>query len=127
MVTASSTPQAPEQVSKAVTVIDQADADARDASSLADVVALAPGVRVQQLGGAGAFTTIQIRGLRDQDTAVLVDGLRLRDASATQADASGLIEDLLFTDASRVEVMSGVGLLALWHECDWRRDQRHHR
>ena len=40
---------------------------------------------------------------------MLVDGLRLRDASATQADASGLIEDLLFTDANRVEVMRGSG------------------
>jgi iron complex outermembrane receptor protein len=109
VVTASSTPQAPEEVSKAVTVIDQADAEARDNFALADVVDLAPGVRVQQLGGTGAFTTIQIRGMRDEDTAVLVDGLRLRDASATQADASGLIEDLLFTDATRVEVMRGSG------------------
>lgn len=109
VVTASSTPQTPDEVSKAVTVIDQSDAEARDNSSLADVVDLAPGVRVQQLGGPGAFTSIQIRGLRDEDTAVLVDGLRLRDASATQADASGLIEDLLFTDASRVEVMRGSG------------------
>lgn len=109
VVTASGTPQLPEQVSKATTVIDQSDADERDAATLSDVVALAPGVRVQQLGGPGGFTTIQIRGLRIQDTAVLVDGLRLRDASATQADASGLIEDLLFTDANRVEVMSGSG------------------
>ncbi len=109
VVTASGTPQLPEQVSRATTVIDQADADDRDAPALSDVVAFTPGVRVQQLGGPGAFTTIQMRGLRDQDTAVLIDGLRLRDASATQADASGLIEDLLFTDASRVEVMSGSG------------------
>jgi vitamin B12 transporter len=109
VVTAASTPQAPEEVSKAVTVIGQADAEARDNAALSDVVDTAPGVRVQQLGGPGAFTTIQIRGMRDQDTALLVDGLRLRDASATQADASGLIEDLLFTDASRVEVMRGSG------------------
>jgi len=109
VVTASGTPQLPEHVSKATTVIDQTDADARDANALSDVVALTPGVRVQQLGGPGSFTTIQIRGLRDQDTAILVDGLRLRDASATQADASGLIEDLLFTDANRVEVMRGSG------------------
>jgi vitamin B12 transporter len=109
VVTASGTPQLPEHVSKATTVIDQAEADARDVSAVSDVVALAPGVRVQQLGGPGSFTTIQIRGLRDQDTAVLVDGLRLRDASATQADASGLIEDLMFTDASQVEVMRGSG------------------
>jgi vitamin B12 transporter len=109
VVTASSTPQAPEEVSKAMTVIDRTDAEVRDNSTLSDVVALTPGVRVQQLGGPGAFTTIQMRGLRDQDTAVLVDGLRLRDASATQADASGLIEDLLLTDAARVEVMGGSG------------------
>jgi vitamin B12 transporter len=109
VVTASGTPQLPEHVSKATTVIDQTEADVRDASTLSDVVALTPGVRVQQLGGPGSFTTIQIRGLRDQDTAILVDGLRLRDASATQADASGLIEDMLFTDASQVEVMRGSG------------------
>jgi iron complex outermembrane receptor protein len=109
VVTASSTPQAPEHVSKAVTAIDQAEADARDANALTDVVALAPSVRVVQLGGPGAYTSIRIRGLRDEDTAVLVDGLRLRDASATQADASALLEDLLFTDANRVEVMRGSG------------------
>ena len=109
VVTASGTPQTPEQVSKAITVIDQAEADDRDAATLADVVALAPGLHVQQLGGPGAFTTIQIRGLRTEDTAVLIDGLRLRDASATQADASGFIEDLLFTDANQVEVMRGSG------------------
>jgi vitamin B12 transporter len=109
VVTASGTPQTSDQVSKAITTIDQADADSRDANSLADVVALAPSVRVQQLGGPGAFTSIQLRGLRTEDTAVLVDGLRLRDASATQADASGLLEDLLFTNSSRVEVLRGSG------------------
>ncbi len=109
VVTAASMPQAPEEVSKAVTVIDQSDAWARDVSSLSDMVAEAPGVRVQQLGGPGAFTTIQMRGLRTEDTAVLVDGIRLRDASATQADASGLIEDLLVSDVNRVEVLGGSG------------------
>jgi vitamin B12 transporter len=109
VVTASSTPQLPEHVSKATSVIDQTEVDARDVSAVSDVVDLTPGVRVQQLGGPGAFTSIQIRGLRDEDTAVLVDGLRLRDVSATQADATGLIEDLLFTDANRVEVLRGSG------------------
>lgn len=109
VVTASGAPQLPEEVSKPTTVIGQAEADARDAAALSDVVALAPGLRVQQLGGPGAYTTIQIRGMRTEDTAILVDGLRLRDASAMQADASDLIEDLLFTDANRIEVMRGYG------------------
>jgi vitamin B12 transporter len=109
IVTASSTPQAPSEVSKATTVIDHGEADDRDSMALADALNLAPGLRVQQLGGPGAYTTFQIRGLRPEDTSVLVDGLRLRDASATQADASGLIEDLLFTDVDRVEVLRGAG------------------
>jgi iron complex outermembrane receptor protein len=109
VVTASGTPQSSDQVSKAITVIDQNEGASRDAGTVADVVRLTPSVRVLQLGGPGAFTSIQIRGLRAEDTAVLVDGLRLRDASATQADASGLISDLLFTDSDRVEVLRGSG------------------
>jgi vitamin B12 transporter len=109
VVTASSTPQVPEEVSKSMTVIDRTEIDDRDRATLADAVNLAPSLRVQQLGGPGAFTTIQIRGLRSQDTAVLVDGLRLRDSSSTQGDASGLIEDLFVTDTNRVEILRGSG------------------
>ena len=109
VVTAASTPQAPEHVSKVVTVVDGTEADTRDVSALSTLIELVPGVRVQQSGGPGAFTTVQIRGLRTADTAVLIDGLRLRDAAATQADASGFIDDLLFTDAGKVEVMRGSG------------------
>jgi outer membrane receptor protein involved in Fe transport len=109
VVTASGTAQAPEEVSKTVTVIDAAEAQQRDVFGLLDAIELAPGVTVQQLGGPGQLATVHIRGLRYQDTAVLVDGLRLRDASGIQGDASGLIQDLLFTDASRLEVMNGAG------------------
>ncbi|MSV36277.1 MAG: TonB-dependent receptor [Bryobacterales bacterium] len=109
VVTAAGTPQAPDEISKTVTAIDRADVERRDAFSLARVVELAPGVRTQSFGGPGALTNIRIRGLRTQDTAVLVDGLRLRDAGAIQGDASGLIPDLLFTNASRVEILNGAG------------------
>ena len=109
VVTASSTAQVPEEVSKSMTVIDHTEIDDRDRATLADAVDLSPGLRVQQLGGPGAFATFQIRGLRTQDTAVLVDGLRLRDSSSTQGDASGLIEDLFVTDTNRVEVLRGSG------------------
>src|SRR6267142_2809506 len=47
--------------------------------------------------------------VRSGDTAVLIDGLRFRDAAATQGDASGFLEDLIVTDVSRVEVLRGSG------------------
>ena len=59
VVTASSTPQTPAEVSKATTVIDHNEADDRDSIALSDAVDLVPGMRVQQLGGPGALTTFR--------------------------------------------------------------------
>ena len=109
VVTASSTPQTPLELSKSMSVVDAAEIQQRDALDLGSALDLTAGLRFQQLGGPGAYSEIQLRGLRPEDTALLVDGFRLRDASATQADASGLIEDLLTTDASQVEVLRGSG------------------
>ena len=109
VVTASGTPQTPDETSKAIAVIDSAQAERHDAFSFTDVVGGSAGLRAQQTGGPGQLASIHIRGMRDVDTAVLVDGQRLRDAAALHGDASGLIQDLLFTDWSRVEVMNGAG------------------
>ena len=109
VVTASSTPQTPDEVSKAVTVVDHQEIDQRDEFAISEALRPTPGLQVQQLGGPGAFTAIRLRGLRNEDTAVLVDGLRFRDASATQADASGLLEDMLVTDVDRIEILRGSG------------------
>ncbi len=109
VVTASDTPQSVDEVSKAVTVVDRQDIDERDESAIPESLRTVPGLRVQQLGGPGSFTSIKTRGLRSEDTAVLIDGLRFRDAAATQGDASGFLEDLIVTDISRVEVLRGSG------------------
>lgn len=109
VVTASNTPQTPDELSKALTVVDRQQMDQRYEFAISEVLRPTPGLRVQQLGGPGAFTAIRLRGLRNQDTAVLVDGLRFRDASATQADASGLLEDVLVTNVDHVEVLRGSG------------------
>src|SRR6266403_3791564 len=109
VITASDTPQSVDEVSKAVTVVDKQDIDDRDELAIAESLRTVPGLRVQQLGGPGSFTSIKTRGLRNEDTAVLIDGLRFRDAAATQGDASGFLEDLVVTDVSRVEVLRGSG------------------
>jgi iron complex outermembrane receptor protein len=109
VVTASGTPQSVDEVSKAVTTIDSQEIDIRDELSVSEALRNVPGLRVQQLGGPGAFTNIKIRGLRNEDTAVLVDGFRFRDAAAPQGDASGFVEDLLVTNLDRIEVLRGAG------------------
>jgi iron complex outermembrane receptor protein len=109
VVIAQGTAQPVDEVSKAVSVVDRQEIDDRDEAAITDALRTVPGLRVQQLGGPGSFTSIKTRGLRNEDTAVLIDGLRFRDASAPQGDASGLLEDLIVTDINRVEVLRGSG------------------
>ena len=109
VVTADGTPQTVDEASKAVSVVDALQVRDRDVFTVADVVDTVPGVRVDQQSGFGGLASISLRGLPAQDTAVLIDGLRFRDPTATQGDASALIQDLLVTDASGVEVLRGAG------------------
>jgi iron complex outermembrane receptor protein len=109
VVVAAGTPQRTDEVSKAVSVVDQQEIDERDEAAISEALRTVPGLRVQQLGGPGSFTSIKTRGLRNEDTAVLIDGLRFRDAGAPQGDASSLLENLFVTDVSRVEVLRGSG------------------
>ncbi len=109
VVTASGTAQTIDEVSKAITVVDQRELDERDEFSIPEALRTVPGLRVRQLGGPGTLVSIRSRGLRNQDTAVLVDGLRLRDAASPQGDAGALLSNLVVTDVSRVEVLRGSG------------------
>ena len=109
VVTASATPESADTVSRAVDVVRQSDWQARGVSTLAEAVQQTPGLRVQNLGGPGSFTRILLRGLRAQDTAVTIDGLRFRDAATTQGDATSFVENLMLTGSSRVEVLRGSG------------------
>ncbi|MEP6707258.1 MAG: TonB-dependent receptor [Pyrinomonadaceae bacterium] len=109
VVTAQGTAQPVDEVSKAISVVNRQDIDERDEAAIPDALRTVPGLRVQQLGGPGSFTSIKTRGLRNEDTAILIDGLRFRDAAAPQGDASGFLGDLIVTDISRVEVLRGSG------------------
>lgn len=107
VVTASGTPQNIDEVSKSVSVLSRESIEQRDEFFIPETLRTTPGIRVQQLGGPGAFTVIRIRGLRTEDTGILIDGFRFRDPTSPQGDASGFLEDLVVTDLDRVEVLRG--------------------
>jgi iron complex outermembrane receptor protein len=109
LVTAAGTPQTVDEVSKAVSVVTAQEIDQRNEYSIGETLRTVPGLRVQQLGGPGSFARIQTRGLRDSDTAILVDGLRLRDAASTQGDATSFIEEMFTVNSDRLEVLRGSG------------------
>jgi len=101
--------QPAEQVSKSVDVITGQEMRDRADFALVESLRTIPGFRVQQLGGFGRTASIKTRGLRNQDTAVLIDGIRFRDASAITGDASAFLSDFTLTSVSKVEVLRGSG------------------
>ncbi len=98
-----------DEISKAVNVISGQEMRDRADITLVDSVRTIPGFRVQQLGGFGRTASIKSRGLRNQDTAILLDGVRFRDASSITGDATAFLSDITLTSISRVEVLRGPG------------------
>ena len=109
VVTASATPLMLEEVAKATDTVSGDEIRLRNEFSVAEALRLTPGFRVRQQQGPGSFTTIHVRGLRSYDTALLVDGVRMRDAADPQGSATPLWEDLLVTAPERLEVLRGSG------------------
>ncbi len=94
---------------KTMSVVDARAMEARDEYFVPEALRTVPGLRVEQLGGPGSFTSLKIRGLRTEDTSILIDGARLRDPAAPQGDASSYIESLIAPDLDRVEILRGSG------------------
>ena len=107
VVTATGLPQSTLETSKAVSVIDSDEMAARNTVALSDAVRLTPGIQVRDAGGPGQIGSVRIRGLRSDGAAVLVDGLRLRDAASTQGDVTAFFSNLGMVDVDRVEVLRG--------------------
>ena len=109
LVVAANTPQTTNEIAKAVDAIDSHEIALRDENSVPDAIRSFPGIRVQTQEGPGSLTTIQMRGLGNQDTAVVIDGVRFRDAGSIQGDATSMFEDMSLVDTDRIEVLRGSG------------------
>src|SRR5476649_2007711 len=109
VITATGTAQRADETSKAVSLLDNQSIETRRELTLTESLRGTPGLRVQQQGSPGALTTVRLRGLRNFDTAILLDGLRVRDSSDINGSAVSFITDLLPADLDRVEVLRGSG------------------
>ena len=109
VVTATGTPQRADEVSKAVTVLEDHEIESRREVSLAEALRGTPGLRVQQQGSMGTITTLRFRGQRNFDTAILLDGLRVRDSADINGSALPFITDFTANDLDRVEILRGSG------------------
>jgi len=109
VVTATGTAQRLEEVAKVVSTLESDEIEARHELTLAEAFRGTPGVRVQQQGSAGSLTSVRLRGQRNFDTSVLLDGLRVRDAGDINGSAFSIIPDLVPVSVNRVEILRGSG------------------
>jgi vitamin B12 transporter len=109
VVTAAGEAQMPDEVSRPLTVISHDEIENRNDYSYGDLLNTVPGLTIQNEGGPGQYTTISAHGLPVADTAVLIDGLRFRDVTSSQGDATDFIQTLNIISPDRVEILSGSG------------------
>ncbi|WP_243041929.1 TonB-dependent vitamin B12 receptor [Dyella sedimenti] len=103
VVTATRTAQTQDQTLSAVTVIDRADIERLQPSSLADLLRGTPGMALANTGGPGKATSVFLRGTESDHVLVLVDGVKI--GSATSGSAA--LQDIPVEQIERIEIVRG--------------------
>jgi iron complex outermembrane receptor protein len=109
LVTASATPLSLDEIGKAADIVDESELGRRDEMHVSEALRPVAGLRVIQHGGPGSLVIMRFRGMREQDTAVLIDGFRFRDATSIQGDATAFSSDLMTVNSESIEVVRGSG------------------
>lgn len=105
IVSALRVPLAQARVPSSITVLDYADILAAQPVALTDILVTTPGITLARNGGYGEVTSLRIRGAEPGQTVVVIDGMRLADATAT--DGGFDFSQLFVDDAARIEILRG--------------------
>ncbi|HJW40105.1 MAG TPA: TonB-dependent receptor [Rhizomicrobium sp.] len=88
-------------------IITAQDLETQQTVSLPDILKETPSLVVVRNGGLGQPSSISLRGGEAGQTVVLIDGVRVNDASTTDDSAATALGDLLVNNIDRVEVLRG--------------------
>ena len=86
VVSALRTPVETDRVSSSVTVLDLERIEQEQPIAVSDVLVRTPGISLSRNGGYGTSTSLRIRGADAGQAVLVVDGMRLADASTTDVD-----------------------------------------
>lgn len=89
----------------AVTVITREDIEARNATTLSELLSTTVGLNMAPTGGALSQTSVFLRGTTNKQTLVLIDGVRANSTTAGGYDFSTLLPE----DIERIEIVRGSG------------------
>jgi vitamin B12 transporter len=103
VVTATRTAQTEDQTLAPVTVITRAEIELLQPSSLQDLLADTPGMAIANSGGPGKGTSMFLRGTNSNQVLVLIDGVRVGNATAGTTP----IQDIPVDQIERIEIVRG--------------------
>ncbi len=108
-VTAARTPLPAEDATASITLLREAEIEARGGVFVADILRAVPGLAVSRSGPAGSLTQIRARGSEANHVVLLIDGIEANNPFTGEADFS----NLAFDDIGSIEVSRGEQS-ALW-------------
>ena len=103
------TPVNQDQTASSVTVLTEKEFAERNATYVSDVLKTVPGVAMGANGGRGTLTSLFLRGANSNQTAVIIDGVKMKPASNLGFDFGGLA----LSNIEQIEVLRGEQS-ALW-------------
>jgi vitamin B12 transporter len=107
VVTATRTDQPLQLTGASLSVVTAEDLKTQQTVALADILKQTPSLVMVRNGGLGQPASISLRGAEAGQTIVLIDGVRVNDASTTDDSAAAAMGDLLANNIARVEVLRG--------------------
>jgi len=105
VVSANRSPLAVTKVGNSISVLTFEEIQSRQVVIVSDVLAQLPGVNFSRNGGVGGTTSFRIRGAETDQTAVVIDGVKLNDPSSPGGGYN--FANLVIGDIQRVEVLRG--------------------
>ncbi|PJE79172.1 Vitamin B12 transporter BtuB [invertebrate metagenome] len=103
LITASRTAQTVDETLASVTVISREVIEQSQATDIIDLLKTVPGIQISQNGGRGSLSSIFVRGASSSQTLILIDGLRLNNATSGTPEIQYLVPDQI----ERIEIVRG--------------------
>ena len=105
VVTATRTPTLKTLLGSSVTVITAEELEKRQLPAVTDILRRTPGINIQQNGPAGTSSVAKFRGLEEEQTLVLINGVRQNDPGDIRGRFN--FEHLMVSNIERIEIIRG--------------------
>lgn len=104
VVSASKSEQLIKDITANVEIITEDEIEEKNYTSVVEILNTLPGISFSRNGGIGSSTNLYVRGMDNNRTLILIDGIKFKDHSSIGGTD---IANLMITDIQRIEIIKG--------------------